>query len=264
MTDAPKRPRRRWWWIAGLVLVGGSIVFYVTNCSLIPHGVEGPGAERLLARMKAATNVRAFTHHTAAVEFDFDGRHQIVWDRRRGLAEVRFRKNDRAIRVQIATDRSRVVAWEGERRIADETRLAALLQTAYKFFINDAFWLNPVFHIDQPSARRFLVSPNELLVRFDSGGVTPGDTYLFRVDERYRVKRMTMWVRILFIKGLRVIFDDFVRTETGVELATSHRILFYNLKLRGVRMYRAYPPKGEADRFAPLLAAPRRQTAAQR
>ncbi|MCA9520192.1 MAG: hypothetical protein KC609_04445 [Myxococcales bacterium] len=254
MSEGKRRSRRRWWLLYTVGLVGALVVVYITNCSLIPKGVEGPGAERLLARMKAATNNAAFFERTAAVEFDFDGRHQIVWDRRRGLAEVRFKAKGARLRVQIATNRSRVVAWTGSRRVVGPRELETLAKTAYAYFINDTFWLNPVFHIDQKSARRYLVSPNELLVRFESGGVTPGDTYLFKVDERYRVRKMTMWVQIIFVKGLPVIFEDYVTTETGVTLATSHRILFYNLELKGVRMYRRYPPLGATDPFADLLS----------
>lgn len=237
-----------------LGLVAALTAVYFVSCATIPDGVRGPRAEALAHKMLRATNYDAWRRRTAAVSFDFAGRHQIFWDKARGLMEVRWTSDSQAWSVQFGHDRTHAIVLKNGRPLPDKRQARKQLQTAYSHFINDTFWLNPLFHIYRAGAKRYLVSDDELRVTFSSGGVTPGDTYLFAVDSNQRVKKMTMWVKIIFLKGLWARFDDYITTETGVILATSHKVLFYNVKLTNVKMYAHYPEPGQPDRFAALLA----------
>jgi hypothetical protein len=65
---------------------------------------------------------------------------------------------------------------------------------------------------------------------------------------------MRMWVSILPIKGVRAVFSNYVKTQTGVRIALNHEVAsLASVNLSDVVMYAQYPEKGGADRFQGLL-----------
>jgi len=220
---------------------------FLSACSSLPKGTPGPRAEELAQKMLKAADYEKW-QATAAVSFTFRGGDKIFWDRRRKLIEVAFKNK----LVQFSEISGKSVCFENERRVLDDC--ADMTETAIKRFYNHTFWLNPAFHITAPGTERALVGENQLLVTFKSGGATPGDSYLFTLDEEGKIAEMRMWVSILPIKGARAVFSNYVKSQTGVTVALNHEVAsLASVNLSDLVMYAQYPEKGGVDRFQGLL-----------
>jgi len=224
------------------------------NCSSLPVGQPGEAAENLAQKMLKAADYEKW-QSVAAVGLTFRGDDQVFWDKKRKLVEVRFKKN----LVQFSEVTGKSVCYEDERRLTDEC--AELTAAAVKRFYNHTFWINPAFHIMSPGAARELVADTsaegaekeKLLVRFASGGSTPGDTYLFTLDDEGKIANMRMWVSILMIKGIKAAFSDYRNIE-GVRIAHHHKVGgLASVDLSDVRLFAQYPEGGKPDRFQGLL-----------
>ncbi len=183
-----------------------------------PTGDAGDEAERLADAMLAALDSDAW-ERTGAVRFQMRGGHpQILWDRARGFVEVRF-DDERRVLLDLASRRA--LAWRGETPArGDDVR--ELADDAYRYFANDTFWLAAPFKVRDPGTRRSVVEldgARQLLVEYASGGVTPGDAYLWRLDEDGRPLAWRMWVKIVPIGGVEVAWSDWTTLPTGAVVA---------------------------------------------
>ena len=64
---------------------------------------------------------------------------------------------------------------------------------------------------DPGTSRALLKLPNGndgLLVHYNSGGVTPGDTYLWHLDENGLPVAWQMWVGIIPVGGMQFSWED--------------------------------------------------------
>lgn len=75
-------------------------------------------------------------------------------------------------------------AWSRRVKGADEGDLEA---KAWSAFINDFFWLVAPSKVFDKGTVRSVDRRGRLIVRYRTGGVTPGDTYRFTVDDDGRV-----------------------------------------------------------------------------
>lgn len=222
---------------------------FFSACSSLPKGTPGPRAEELAQKMLAGADFEKW-QATAAVSFTFRGGDKIFWDRKRKLTEVVIKKR----LVQFSEVSGKSICFEDERRVTDDC--TEMTQTAIKRFYNHTFWLNPAFHISSPGAERALVGDQQLLVSFKSGGATPGDAYLFTLDQEGKIAEMRMWVSILPIKGAKAVFSNYVKSQTGVRVALNHDVAsLASVDLSDLVMYAEYPEKGGVDRFQGLLEA---------
>ena len=185
-----------------------------------PEGVPGAAADALAAKMEAAVHKDAWDR-TGAVQWSFFERHHYVWDRQRGLVELRWGESRALFRTADQTGR----VWrEGVEQNEEDAREA--LRTAYAYWINDAFWLNPVVKFFDPGVERSLVELDDgreaLLVSYTSGGVTPGDAYLWIPGPDGLPAAWRMWVQIIPVGGIEVTWEGWVELETGAKVATQH------------------------------------------
>ena len=102
------------------------------------------------------------------------------------------------------------------------------MKTAYAAWVNDSFWLIAMNKPFDPGTRRFRVEQPDgrqsLLVAYGSGGVTPGDAYLWHFDENGRPESWQMWVSVVSIGGLTATWEDWVQLDTGAWVSTKHRV----------------------------------------
>ncbi|MCB0566044.1 MAG: hypothetical protein KDD01_16865 [Phaeodactylibacter sp.] len=222
-------------WIGGIIagiLVVGAIAALAVHEPL-PQGEAGPEADRLARQMLAATHKEAWdsTHY---VRWTFPGGHHYVWDKFRQLVQVEW--DDK--KVVLRTFDQSGKAWEGG---VEQQGVAAekLLKKAWIFFCNDSFWLNAPSKAFDPGTSRSLVELEDgrkgLLVSYSGGGVTPGDAYLWELDEAGLPTSWKMWVSVLPIGGIEISWEEWVTLETGAKLATRHKVGFVTIEVENVR-----------------------------
>jgi len=232
----------------GLMIV---LSLAVSGCAAIPAGREGEDAEKIADRLLQAANERAWMD-TAAVSFRFRDSHFIFWDRKRSLAET----SNGSVVIQFDTKGLRGLVIDNGKRVEDPEKIRGWIEKGRSWLVNDTYWLNPVFHIRAPGAKRMLTDDGQLRVTFESGGVTPGDSYVFSFDDTGLITEMKMWVQVFpirLIRGARVSFSDYITTSTGVKIPLHHKVSgMIEVNMSDVVTYAAYPDKTE-DRFDALL-----------
>jgi hypothetical protein len=233
--------------LGGLFLIAGHRV---------PEATPGPDAEALARSIEGAIDKAAW-ERTGAVRWTFSARNVHLWDRRRHLDRVRLR--DGAV-VLIDLNKVRGRAYRGGQEVTG-AEAEALVKRGYAAWVNDSFWLNPLAKLQDPGVERLLGRVDgrpALLIRYRSGGLTPGDQYLWLLNEDGVPRAWRMWVSILPIGGLEASWEDWQTLSTGARVATLHRILGIKLvrltDVAGAESLAALEPG--PDPFAPLFTPP--------
>lgn len=189
------------------------------------HGLPDttPGdADALAQRMLLAVDASAWDR-TGAVRWTFVDGARHLWDRARGFE--RYDKGNLRVLLNLSTRRGR--AWRGGVALDGAQRDRAL-DTAWKRWVNDSFWLNPVVKAFDQGVVREVVRDDQgrasLLLTYRSGGVTPGDRYQWILGANDRPVAWRMWVSVLPIGGLEATWEDWQRLSTGAWISTRHRI----------------------------------------
>lgn len=180
-----------------------------------PVGVVGPDADARATRMIEAVDGEAW-RATGAVRWTMLG-HTHLWDRERNLARVAFSGKE----VWIDLHAKHGVAVQNGERLDGAAREKAL-EKAYAWWVNDSFWLNPVVKAFDEGTTRATVGDNGLLVAYSSGGLTPGDAYLWWLDEQGRPERWQLWVSVIPIGGATIGWEGWTQLSTGAWVATRH------------------------------------------
>ena len=265
MIDAPTptpaaRPRVKKHWALGcggalaivaLILTGAFVVLDEPR----PRGVSPEEGEVLTDAMWSALGGAGW-ERTGAIRWTFGpsgARH--LWDRERNWARVRW--DD--VEVQVALDEpSRGVVTRGGRPLSgDEAR--EIVREGWARWVNDSFWLAAPFKARDRGTTRSVVrleGDDALLVEYASGGVTPGDAYLWLLAEDGTPRAWRMWVSVLPLGGLETSWEGWVTLPTGARIATRHALGPFTMEMADVEgaATLAELEPGE-DPFASLAAA---------
>jgi hypothetical protein len=202
-----------------LGLIGLVVVGYALNDPR-PEGQPGPEADALARSMQAAVGQEAWDR-TRAVRWSFFEQHHYVWDRDRDLVELRWGESRALLRTRDQTGRVWRAGVEQMGADAEEG-----LRAAYAYWINDSFWLNPVVKFFDPGVGRGLVKLDDgrdaLLISYTSGGVTPGDAYLWMPGTDGMPASWRMWVQIIPIGGIETTWEGWTELSTGAKVSTEH------------------------------------------
>jgi hypothetical protein len=195
-----------------------------------PTGVAGSEAEDLAHRLVAAVDGDAW-ERTGAVRWTMPNGYSHLWDRRRNLDRVDHGRDE--ILIDLSTHAGR--ALHDGAVVADPKKL---LDRAYAAWVNDSFWLNPVVKAFDDGTSRQLVADADgapgVLVTYSTGGLTPGDAYLWEPGPDGRPAAWRMWVSVLPIGGIRVTWDGWQQLATGAWVSTVHRWPFFTFKVSDV------------------------------
>lgn len=215
-----------------------------------PAAMAGDG-DALARRMMASVDADAWAR-TGAVRWTFFNGDRHLWDRTRSLDL--FEHGDARTLIDLNTHRG--VATRGGRTLAGPEASAAL-DTAWKRWINDSFWLNPAVKAFDDGVTRSVVRGDDgrdaLLLSYRSGGVTPGDRYLWMFDANGRPRAWRMWVSVIPIGGIEATWEGWTRLATGAWVATKHHMGPAHMQIRdvvGAESLAALEPG--ADPFAAL------------
>ncbi len=211
----------------GAILGIATISFFVVNESL-PEGLEGEQADSLARQMMQAINDPAW-QSTGAVSWNFGNRRRHLWDRERHYAQVTWGPN------LVVVDINRQDGVVLQKAETDKKPEAKLIREAWEMWVNDSFWLNPVSKVFDPGTSRRIVPQKDgqpgLLISYASGGATPGDSYLWLLDESARPRAWKLWVSIVPIGGLEFSWDNWQTLSTGVLVSGTHKSALFTLEL---------------------------------
>lgn len=205
----------------GLIAFG----LLAASCASVPAARPGPAADALAHQLARGMGERAWAA-TGALTWRFAGGAKHLWDRRANVDRQDF--GETTVWIDLGTHQGRVV--EGGVELAGPEKDAQLAK-AYARWANDSFWLNPLAKLFDEGVTRMETAhmsdhlgARGLLIQYASGGVTPGDTYLWIVPPHGPPRHWRLWVSVLPMKGVEVSWDEWVRVETGVWIATAHRL----------------------------------------
>ncbi|HMU82114.1 MAG TPA: hypothetical protein PKE49_07555 [Leptospiraceae bacterium] len=171
-------------------------------------------------------------------------------DLKRGFVEVSYAAGSNQFVVQYDSLGNYVVQKNRVKISGPEAEKAHT--QAVSFHINDFYWFNPFVQMRSPGAILGRTESGELLVHYESGGVTPGDTYAVKVDANGRPVEWRLWVSVLPLKGIGFSFDDWSEIAPGVFVSTMHKSSFKSVEIRDVKAFPSYPGQENKDRFAEL------------
>ena len=229
-----------------LKIIAGVIIFFTLPTLLfigflyvkydedLPEGIEGTEANQLATQMLDALNEEAYLN-TDYLEWTFKGIHHYKWYKTDKSCEVSWDSITVILDLENH-DNSKVFAGKEEYNGIEKHDY---IHKAEAYFNNDSFWLVAPYKVFDPGTERRLVTTEDgkksLLVTYTTGGTTPGDSYLWHFDESGKPKSYQMWVDILPIDGLEASWDNWITTESGAILPTTHKLLVLDLDMGDVK-----------------------------
>ena len=226
--------------IAGIIifLTLPSVLFfgfvYFKYSEDLPQGIHGVEADALAKNMLDALDYESY-EKTKYIEWTFKNKHRYKWDKANSICEVRWKDYKVDLHLNYI-DRSKAYIHSfnviGEQR--DE-----LVTTALEYFNNDSFWLVAPYKVFDEGVTRSLVKTENnkeaLLVTYNKGGTTPGDSYLWEFDDDGKPKSFKMWTDLVPIDGLGASWTDWTTTSSGAQLPTLHKILFMGMEIKHIK-----------------------------
>ncbi|REE00097.1 hypothetical protein [Marinoscillum furvescens] len=172
----------------------------------LPQGQPGLRAERLADSLLSAVGYDGY-QNLETIRWSYPPGHHYVWDKQQDSVQVSWDE----FTVMLSTESIRGYAYRGERPLSGE-QLDKVLWKAWEYFANDSFWLVAPFKVRDPGTSRSYVETDRghgLLVTYSSGGVTPGDSYLWVLDKHtYRPVAWQMWVSIIPVGGVEFSWEN--------------------------------------------------------
>jgi hypothetical protein len=229
-----------------LKIIAGLIVFITLPSLLVlgflyfkydedlPYGKQGAEAEILAVKMLDALNYEAY-QKTNYIEWTFRNKHHYKWEKDKNICAVYWKDYKVVLHLNnIENSKVYVHNFNIKGEIEKE-----LLEKAISNFNNDSFWLVAPYKIYDPGTERRLITLENgdkgLLVTYTSGGSTPGDSYLWILDDNSKPKSFKIWASSLPLKGVEASWSDWVITESGAQLPTFHKLLFFGLGMGEVK-----------------------------
>lgn len=214
----------KWILIVIIVVLVGLLAATKILSKDIPVGESGPAAEALTDKILDRLNEPAWDSLQYISWTFFRGKHHYVWDRNNNIALIKW--DDYSVLMQLDNHDSTIIK-KGDNLIQAGEDHENLKQTAWAFWCNDSFWLCAPYKIRDNGIKRSLIEQNGkqgLLVTYESGGTTPGDSYLWWVDETGLPTSYDMWTSIIPIKGINATWTNWEILPGGAMVAKTHKL----------------------------------------
>lgn len=220
-----------------LILFVGAIIFYFVKNENLPEGKQGKEADALAIKMFNALNSDAF-ENTEVIEWSFRNTNHYKWFKQDNIVHVSWA--DKKVILNTKESSKSEVFINNKKENSTE-----IVKQAQNYFNNDSFWLVAPYKIFDAGTERSIVKVNEkdaLLITYTSGGSTPGDSYLWILDDNFLPVSYKMWTKIIPIGGVSATWSHWKNTESGIKLPTSHTLSLFGLEIK-MGNVKAYNPK---------------------
>jgi hypothetical protein len=110
---------------------------------------------------------------------------------------------------------------------------------ALENFNNDSFWMVAPHKIMDPGTEREIIKEDaqeKLLVRYTSGGSTPGDVYVWKLDNNYRLQNFQMWVSLIPFDGIEAKWEDWEMTDAGFPISKRKTIFGVEIPISNIKI----------------------------
>jgi hypothetical protein len=199
------------------ILVGIAALWYFSES--LPKGDTSKNGDELATKMQTALNVKAW-----------DTMKVVTW---KSLMNIKYTWNKPANTAVIEWDNIvvKMVLNSVQGEVYKDGKLVedkAAVDKAWASWCNDSFWMFAHYKVFDKGTQRSVV-PMEggktgLLVSYESGGVTPGDKYLWILNEKYIPEGYKMWVKIVPVKGMYASWENWTTLKNGVMVAPKHKM----------------------------------------
>jgi len=227
-------------------IIGGILVFLTLPSLLffgylyfrydedLPVGSNPEQADVLAHKMLKALDYEAY-QNTNYIEWMFRKKRFYKWKKDKQTCLVYWKDYKVDINLKDhALSKAYIHSFNAEGDIGKE-----LIEKAINYFNNDSFWLVAPYKVFDEGVERRVVNLDNgnqgLLVTYTKGGSTPGDSYLWHLDNKGKPTSFQLWVSTLPIDGLEASWTDWVTTESGAQLATSHNLLFFGIEITDIK-----------------------------
>ena len=211
-------------WLLGILLLLILLVILYVRVAVHeerPSVVSSENPEALANHMLEAINKAAWDT-LPYVAWSFRGEHDYVWDKVNNNALVSWGDYE----VHLDPDEVTGKAFEKGQLVEGEEG-NKLISKAWSYWCNDMFWLAAPFKIKDKGTSLSIAKDDEgktgLLVEYKSGGVTPGDAYLWYLNENGMPTGYKMWVKIIPIGGVYTTWEEWETLKGGAKVASMHQ-----------------------------------------
>ena len=222
-------------WALGILLSILTIVFiigFLVN-EKEPYNMSSREADSLAKKMLESLDYEAWDS-TRYVQWNFMNRNKYFWDKTTNLVRI---ESDDLITVINTQNQAGKAIRQGKHLTGKQ--LDKALEIAWVNFCNDGFWFYAPFKAFDPGTSRSIVQVKDgrkgLKVKYDSGGVTPGDAFVWFLDENHIPTSYKIWVKVIPLGGLEFQWTDWKSYETGVKLAGKRSIKNMTITLSDIR-----------------------------
>ena len=191
-------------------------------------------ADELANKILKAIHHKAYKN-TRYIEWSFGGRRHYKWDKEKHIVNVSWD----TIRVNLQPNQleKSSVYFNKKQNVAD----SKIVKKALNLFNNDSFWLVAPHKLFENGIIRNIQKVDDkdaLLVKYTTGGSTPGDSYLWILDSNYVPKSYKMFVPSMKMNGVNATWEDWKLTESKTFLPTNHTFSSRNkLSMGEVKAY---------------------------
>ena len=217
------------------ILISFFLAYILLN-EEVPRGVSGPEADRFANKILERIGHENYKD-TDVIQWTFRNKNNYIWRKHVGIVEVRW--DDILVKLITSSPGESSVFKKNAEITGSEKN--TLIQKAYKNFTNDSFWIVAPHKLFDPGTTRELVTLKKgekaLLVSYSSGGSTPGDVYLWKVNKEHIPVSYQMWVSIIPIGGLEASWEDWKTASSGIMLPGQHHILGIPIPISNIRAW---------------------------
>lgn len=224
----------KWFVVVTVSLIVFSIVFGLLQHESRPVLTQQGNGDALAEKMLKALGEKAF-QETRFLEWSFrNGAHKYLWDKEKHVVMVSWEDVEVELHLKDP-EKSKIIS------MPKNAQAIEYILKARQLFNNDSFWLVAPYKIFDPGTTRSEVQLENghkgLFVTYASGGDTPGDSYLWHLNEYNIPVAYQMWVKIIPIGGIKATWEDWISTESGALLPQNHRLGPLRLDMGKVKGY---------------------------